>query len=249
METPPREPAKSTTVFNYSIAIKTQPNTPVKLISNLGKEPIPVQLDLSISSEKPIKGSIQILPVSFEIFRRSGSLKKFQVQLMGDEQPPRLDGKIDVASGDYLIHVLVSGSVDAPRVLLESDPPLSQDDAVSVLLFGRTNEELSTNQGDSVANVRAAISNRALSLASMYLLASTPIETVLYDATTKTVSARVRLGDGTTMQIGGDFQSVQELGVRRRLGSNWFINTYLKNPFESSEKRSVTSFLEWMSRY
>ncbi len=107
---------------------------------------------------------------------------------------------------------------------------------------------LTADQASSVGNTRAAVQNNALNLASMYLLASTPVESIGYDPITGSFNAKIKLADGTSVTVGTDFSQVNQLGFRQRLGSNWAINTYVNDPF-AVVNRTLTALLEWSVGY
>src|SRR5690606_13697488 len=141
-----------------------------------------------------------------------------------------LSGRVDVQYVDYRIHIYLRGTPEEPQIDLESDPHLPEDQIISVLLFGRTLEELGSDQTESVGSTRAALTDGAVGLASMYLLASTPVESVGYNPLTKTFTAKVRLADGTSLNLGTDMKDLTQVGIRKRLSREWSIGTYLENP-------------------
>ena len=80
----------------------------------------------------------------------------------------------------------------------------------------RVSLPLATETG-SVGALSAAFADRAVALASLYLFASTPIQRVGYNPATKKASARIKLGSGTSLLVGGN-ENQAEAGIRRRLG-------------------------------
>lgn len=139
--------------------------------------------------------------------------------------------------------------LDAPRFTITSNPPLSENSALSLLLFGRPLEELSPGQGESLGNARAALTSGAISAASMYLLASTPIESIGYDPSLGRFSATVRLVEGTSLRVESAKEGVTQLGIRKRLGRDWVLNTYVERTSPLEDRRSVSTFLEWSKTY
>ncbi len=235
--------------FDYRLRLHTEPGRPLHLVSNLAKAPVPVDLNLFISSTTPVHGTLKIAAFPVEILRRKATVRFFRVEVAETESSPVIEGAVDVTYAEYQLKLLITGTVDTPRLSLHSDPPLNEEDAYSVLVFGRPLSELSPTDGDTVANLRAAVSNRALGIASMYLLATTPIESITYDPNSNFFSARIRIADGTSLNIGGDWKQLNQLGVKRRLSPSWILNTFIDEPFGSPHQRSVSSFLEWSKRY
>jgi hypothetical protein len=82
----------------------------------------------------------------------------------------------------------------------------------------------------------------------MYLLASTPVESVGYDPATKVFHAKVRLANGTSLNLGSNMKALNQIGLRKLLGPNLAIVSYLENPLDPVH-RTLTAFLEWSKGY
>src|SRR5699024_4562992 len=132
-----------------------------------------------------------------------------------------IDGLVRVQYTDYTIRMLVLGDTAKPIVKLVSDPPLNPEQITAVLFFGQAPDSLDPDQRESSGNIQSALANRAIGLASLYLLASTPIQSVGYNPTTGTFTAKVKLAQGTSLNLGADARQLDEVSVRKRLGSRW----------------------------
>ncbi|MEO5969714.1 MAG: hypothetical protein ABIQ95_07275, partial [Bdellovibrionia bacterium] len=115
--------------------------------------------------------------------------------------------------------------------------------------FGKPMEELDADQEQSVGSTRAAIADKALGIASLYALASTPVQSVGYDSTTKLFTAKLRLGEGTSLNLGADTNGLEGIGIRKRLSSKWSITTDISNSKSGYQNKAVSTFLEWVHRY
>lgn len=234
--------------FELALSFKSNPASPVRLVSSLSEEKIPLVLDLSLTPDSEIKGKVEIKPFSLPLFRRNSRIESLAIRLDPDPKKSEVHGRIKVSYVDYAIFVLIDGLLSHPNVHFMSDPPLSEKQVLAVLLFGRSFDALDSEEMRSVGSAQNALADGAVGLASMYALASTPIESIGYDGTSKTFSAKVKLADNTSMTIGTDLAHIKTLGVRRKLGPHWGINTFLESPFLSAE-RSITTLLEWNWRY
>jgi autotransporter translocation and assembly factor TamB len=125
---------------------------------------------------------------------------------------------------------------------------LPQRDVWAALLFGRPIAALSTDQARSADEMNAAAVDGGLSLATMYLLASTPVESVSYDPASQQFRAAVRLADGAALTVGSDLRSSSSVGFRYRLGRDWYVTTTLEDPFDFTKTKLATR-LEWTKRY
>lgn len=238
--------------FEYFVTIQTEQPNSILIVSNVAKQPIPIGLNLRLMSGQPIAGKIHAGRAQLDVLRRNASLQKVDLEFPGTSTPPRLNAELSVKYSEYTVFVHVFGNTEKPDFFLTSDPPLSDADAMSVLLFGQTASELDSGESDSLAGTQAAVANRAVNLASMYLLATTPIESVGYDPVSNTVSARVRLRDGTTLQMKSSGRGVAGVGLRQRLGGPWSVRTEIENMNNNSstdEERSASAVLEWSKRY
>jgi hypothetical protein len=81
---------------------------------------------------------------------------------------------------------------------------------------------------------------------SLYALASTPVQSVSYDPTTRVVSAKVRLGEGVSLNVGKG-RDVTTVGIRKRLGGFWTITTDVTRSTDGANIASA--YLEWRHRY
>ncbi len=226
------------------LRVRTGENAPVRIAGPILKNPIPVHLDVRKSDADAGRGYLRVENFSTELFRRKATVERFDF----DIATRVVNGRVRADFTDHRITTLITGSADSIRVDFESDPPLSRQAALSVLLFGRTMEGLDDEQASSVAKTEAAAKNGALSLASLYLFASTPIESVGYDPQTQGVTAKVRLGDGTSLNVGANDRGVTDVGVRRRLSREWRVETTVRNPSDP-QNRSTLTILEWFRRF
>lgn len=235
--------------FSYDLQVKTPSHHPIKILSNLAKTPIPIDVQLFIIRNYFEKGFIRIKDFPIKAFRRDASLDHFDVVLKSPLSESRVDGLIKVHYVDYTVSILITSTLDKPVIQLSSDPPLPEDKLVATLLFGQPIEELDAEQIQSVGSARAAIADAALGIASLYALASTPVQSVGYDSTHKLLTAKLRLGKGTSLNLGADTGGIEEIGIRKRLGSNWSISTDMTNSKTGDQNKSVSTFLEWRHRY
>ncbi len=241
------ESQKSHSAFHYQLTFHTDPKQPAKIISNLAQSPIPVRIDLKIGDSTPLQGIIKIDGFPTEVFRRQAKIDHFLLGLSSPSQESTIYGLVSVNYADYLIIIKIDGTLDKPQIHLSSEPSLPETQLIAVLLFGRPLDELDSDQGNSVGSTRAALTDGAIGLASFYVLASTPIESVGYDPTTGQVMAKVRLGDGTSLNLGRDADS-SKVGIRKRLGKFWTIETSVgANATRTGEV--ATAYLQWSHRY
>jgi hypothetical protein len=239
---------KKKSPFEYHITVKTPDDKPVQILSNLAQTPVPVALALELEDSAPIGGQIQIREFPVEFFRREATIDHLTLDLANPMNLSPVDGVLLVDYTDYKLTVRVTSVIGKPQFILTSEPPLPENQLVAALLFGQPLEELDADQSDSVGNARAAIADGAVNLLSFYVLASTPIQSLGYDPSTGVVSAKIRLGEGTSLNLGTNTGDTATIGLRRRLSRFWTIETDVSRT-TSTGQQVATAYLEWSHRY
>jgi hypothetical protein len=235
--------------FNFVLELKTPVNRPLNLLSNLAKAPIPVHVQFFLSSRDPVKGFIRVKDFPLEVFRRDATMDHFDLTLTPPAEESKIDGLINVKYVDYTVSILIGSTLGKPAIKLMSDPPLPEDKIVATLLFGKPMEELNSDQESSVGSTRAALADEALGIASLYVLASTPVQSVGYDPVNKLFTAKLRLAEGTSLNLGAGSGGLEGIGIRKRLGTKWSITTDVGNSKEGDQNKMISTFLEWVHRY
>lgn len=234
--------------FHYTVVLNTTKGSPIKLLSNLARDPVPMELkELQFSSRKPLSGTVIFHQFHLQPLKQLVSLNKFVITYPGSGNPALLDGLFDIYNVDYTIKLAVVGTMAKPRIEIFSDPPRPQTELLSAVIFGDATE-LDSDQMRSVEEARAAIADGAISLISMYYLAATPIDSIGYNPYTGVVRAKIRLSGRTSLTIGSDLRSQQSIGLRRRLSPNWSLETTVQHNTESDEQ-SERAMLRWAKRY
>ena len=162
----PKPPAPSITTVSFpnpplrdctfDIAIKTK--DPFLVRGNLANGAVVMDLKLGGTGLTPsLVGTVRI-----ENFVASLPFSKLKITTgyvyFNDDNPfiPQLDMQGTSNMRDYNITVYISGSAYQPQTVLSSEPPLTQQDIVSLLATGATTQEL-TGNGDVLAGRAASL--------------------------------------------------------------------------------------------
>lgn len=239
-----KTPSKSSCDLAFSLSFENEKNSPVYISSALLQNNLPLDIWVKSRSGGATKGAIKIRNYSSTFFKRKSTLENFDYDL----DTKIISGRVRVDYSEVKIFLLLSGTSDSIRLDFQSDPPLPREQVFSVLFFGKKLEGLNEDESGSVRNADAAAKDGALSLASLYLLASTPIESIGYNSHTNGLTAKVKLSSGTTLNVGANSQGVTDLGVTKRLSQHWRIQTTVKDP-DVSEERSASAVLEFFNRF
>lgn len=247
------EPENPKSAFKYHVRVFTPPANPLRALSNLAQTPVPIRLALELDDAEEPRGAIEVAKFPLELFRREAELESFRLTLMPESDENPIQGSVRLNYVDYVVRVILVGTAENPRVELTSDPPLSENQLISVLFFGRTMDELDSDESQSVGQVRSALADGAVGLASLYFLAATPIQSVGYDPESGVFSAKVRVAEGTSLNVGSGEGQLQTVGVQKRLGRRWRLTTDYAPTNELNSQSGMggilTAFLEWHNRY
>ena len=236
--------------LHYEFSLATPENDPVEISTGLTKKAIPIHLNIKGKDEK-VAGTVGLKEFVVKFFQRQATIKHLTINLKDPSEDSTVSGEIVTDIADYEVKVLMEGLMTNPSIWFESEPPLSEDDVVSLMLYGETFDELDADLATSVGNMRSAKANKAIAFTTFFLLASTPIQAIIYDPETKQFSARFKLGKKTSLVVGtrgvGEEKS-RGIGIRRRLGKGWQINTSI-DKYEDDATTPVSAFIEWHKRY
>lgn len=228
------------------LIVKTE--KPLILFSNLAKDPVPAALDLILTyPPAEVAGRVSVQAFDVELFRRNATVDHLNVSLSSGSRVGALEGLVRYKAPAAMISILISGTTLKPRVEFASVPPMKREDIISLLIFGKSPDDLDIEQTASVGATETALESRAFGLASLYLFGTTPIEHVGYDSVTKTASVKFHLPGGGNLAIGSDFDQNRELRLRKPLAPHWALQSELTD--QGQEGKAATTFLEWFNRY
>jgi hypothetical protein len=216
------------------------------LYSNLAQDPVPVTLDLLLRPAGAA-GVIRVAGFGMKVFGQSARIDHLTLTPSPGRRDMGLEGKVVCQRPGATIDILLSGRTDHPQLSFRSEPPMTRGEIVGLLLFGKTPVELGGDQQASVGNASAAMSSGAFGLASLYLFAATPIESVGYDTATQAYRVRFKLPGGASLTVGSTLDESRTVALRKRLLSNVEVETELRR--SPDQKEAVTTFLQWFRRY
>ncbi|WP_141732524.1 translocation/assembly module TamB domain-containing protein [Oligoflexus tunisiensis] len=230
--------------------ITTPPDRPMTLVTSLQPIPVPISMDLTLKGDRiEPQGTIGVHQYRVTFFKQKAFVDHIRVILSPDEEQPLLDGLVVFQDPDVKINLRLSGTVDRPFYELDSVPPRSPTELVSIMLYGGDPEALDDENLRSVDETRAAMVDGAIGLMSMYYLASTPIDSVGYNPYTGQFRARVRVAQGLSLTLGSDLGGVrQSVTLRKRLTENWSFETGAETDEETHESKGIAMF-KWGRRY
>ena len=245
----PEGPKKSgkDPAISWRLHVASPEGKPVRILSNITPDFVPIELDLNVDGDGST-GRVAINKFPVELFRRKAKVDSLDIELKKPADESTVKGSFTIDTGGYVISLLVAGLMESPAITLVSNPPLSEGDIISTLIYGEPADSLDEEGASSVGSMSAAIADRALALTSMFVLASTPIQSVGYNPQTKAFSARIKLGKKTSLitETGG---TTKQVGIRQRIGKGWRITTSYGTDSDPSAITGGTALIEWTKRY
>ena len=141
--------------WKFDVAIKTK--DPFRIRGNLANGGATTDLHLIGTGLHPgLEGTVRLQNVEATLpFSRLDIEYGFLYFDPGDPFNPRIDLHGTSVIRDYTIHVYIYGTSLAPEAVFSSEPPLPQEDVISLLATGTTREQL-TGGNDVIAG-RAAM--------------------------------------------------------------------------------------------
>jgi TamB, inner membrane protein subunit of TAM complex len=141
--------------WKFDVTVKTE--QPVLIRGNLAAGKAIVDMRLTGSGWQPqLQGLVRLENMEATLpFSRLEVSQGFLYFVPNDPLNPRIDLQGTSVVQDYRVRVYVYGTVLSPQVVFSSEPPLPQEDIISLLATGTTRQELAGN--NTVLASRAAI--------------------------------------------------------------------------------------------
>ena len=94
-----------------------------------------------------ISGEIRVRQGTLKVMNRIFDVQRGNIKFTGVVPPnPNLDMMLETQVGAYLVRILISGQATDPVIELTSEPDLSEEDVMAVLLFGQPLNDLDNDQ-------------------------------------------------------------------------------------------------------
>jgi autotransporter translocation and assembly factor TamB len=130
--------------WKFDVAIKTK--DPVLIRGNLATGQATTDLKLTGTGVRPaLQGVVQMEDVEATLpFSRLNVTRGFLTFTPNDPMNPRVELQGTSVIRDYTVRVYVYGTLLSPQAIFTSEPPLAQEEIISLIATGATRQELST---------------------------------------------------------------------------------------------------------
>ncbi|CAA6804812.1 MAG: Unknown protein [uncultured Sulfurovum sp.] len=131
---------KASLFNNFKLYLKVKSTKPLKYITeNINVEFLnEVSILKNYNQEMLITGMSTITKGYYELEDKRFTLDKSHLYFTGDIKKPLLDIKANYEQEQYTIHIFISGTTDNPIVNFNSEPFLTQQEILSLILFDGT---------------------------------------------------------------------------------------------------------------
>jgi hypothetical protein len=248
--TRPKE-LKKTGGLKVDIAVRARTEHPgaIQLLSEYAKPYVPISVHAT-SEGNISKGQVSIEPFSINYLRRVVNVEKLKITLPApDEEDMPIAGRMVVEQGGYKIFIDITGAMQAPAIAFSSDPYLPRSDIISVLLYGRVNDQLVSGDAETAGRFDAAVTDRAIGLVGLWAFATTPIQSFSYNSVTKVYTATVKLGAGLTAGVGTNWEKATNFEVRKRLSQRWALTASWSPTDVNDQRQQGRLVLQWEKRF
>lgn len=246
----PRAPASAKKSLRLGLEFEVVTAKPgaIRLLSKFARPYLPLSLSLGANERKDTTGFIQTEPFKVEYLRRVVQVEKMRVGL--DEAEKKIlpvDGLLRMDQGEYQIYIQFGGTLKEPQMILSSVPYLPQNEIISVLLYGRTTDQLVSADAKTAGNFAAAMADRAIGIFGLWAFAATPIRSFSYNPLTKVYAASIMITDDLSADIGTNWEEATTLELRKRVSRRWMLTaSWAPNEEGGTEEKLV---LQWEKRF
>ncbi len=235
---PQKEEKNKEPAMNMTLHLKTKRPDSIRVYQELISPYASFGLDVKVKDDVDFEISKSPEPFQITYLNRTVTLQNFSLEKEATVNQIVVDGVLLYKAAEYDVFIRFAGPTDKPKVLLTSEPPLDRRDIISVLLYNRVTSETASFEQENVGGAEAAMADQAIGLFGIWAFASTPIEAVSYNPVSGTYSAQIKLPEGFRLSVGTDWESVQNLELRRRLTENWMIMTTYRPQSETGRDSS-----------
>lgn len=248
-----KAPVAKKTVPSFVVHVYTRVSTEhpgaIQLLSKYAKPNVPISVAVR-TRDTNTSGYVRLEPFKVSYLRRDIHVENFQLSMTKneDEDLP-MNGRFRIEQGGYKIFITIKGTTSSPSIGFSSEPSLSKDDIISVLLYGRVADQLVSAEAETAGNFNAAMADRAIGLFGLWAFASTPIQSFSYNSTTKVYTATVDLGDGLTAGVGTNWEQSTNFELRKRLSRRWMLTAAWSPSVAQNSRQEGRIVLQWEKRY
>ncbi|MGX5172638.1 translocation/assembly module TamB domain-containing protein [Aliikangiella sp. IMCC44653] len=214
-------------------------------------------LNALIDSNQPIKvnGQLSLIDGKFEKYKQVLSIDEGQLLFLGPPENPGIQFKASRNIDNIKVGIIADGSVNNPRLTLFSQPAMSNEQILSLLITGRSIESLNESEGNALANAAINLGiegankvaqkiGEALGLNSLSLTSKTKADSTRVELGAK-INDQLNLSYGTSISSSNEFQAgwiiqyqlTPSISFEAISGEEMSANLIYKKTFKADESK------------
>lgn len=132
--------------LSYHIRVRTRPERPLRVFSNLLQGPVPMHVDVSIRDDFPFSGSVNVEDIPVPVVGEAPGFERLRIDFeVPDPEVSRMQARVTIENPEDPITLLLPGRLGTPQNRPMGDPmPGALQLAISVVL-GLSPELLAAN--------------------------------------------------------------------------------------------------------
>ncbi|MGC1952529.1 MAG: translocation/assembly module TamB domain-containing protein [Gammaproteobacteria bacterium] len=194
------------------------------------------QLRLRKDRGQPVRlaGDIQTLRGFATLLDRRFNLAKGVVTFTGSEDiNPILNITATYEVADYTVYVTVTGRSQAPDIAYRSEPELTQQDILSLLIFGRTSDRLNSSEQTTLGQAQQFAGGLAAGMLERTIGRALGLDTVAIELGHQGRESRVGVGRYLTQNIFVEYQRrLRDLSLGNRVGNAVTVEFSINRDFK-----------------
>ncbi len=181
------------------------------------------QLHLRKDLGRPVRlaGDVETVRGFASLIDRRFNLKKGVVTFTGSEDiNPILDITASYETAGFTIYITVTGRSQAPEVAYRSEPELNQQDILSLLIFGRTSDRLTSSERTTLGKAQQFAGGFAAGMLERTIGRAVGLDTVTIELGHQGRGSRLGVGRYLTQSIFVEYhRRLRDPSQRNRVGN------------------------------
>ncbi len=230
--------------FNYNISLILETGDKVHIDGFGLTSRVSGEVKAELASQKPtrVNGQLHLIDGKFEAYKQILTIEEGQLLFLGQPENPGIQFKATRHIEDIEVGVIANGSANNPRLTLFSQPSMSDQDTLSLLLTGRKLESINDGkQTNALANAAINLGIEGANKIAQKIGSTLGIKDLSLSSKTKEDSTRVELGAQINEKLNVGYGTT--IDSANELQAGWVIKYQLTPSFAfeaiSGEEKSA----------
>lgn len=205
------------------------------------------QLKTTVISGKPLKlnGQLSLVGGQFQAFKQVLTIEEGELLFLGTADNPSIQFRAVRKIDEIKVGVLANGSLANPRLTLYSQPAMSEENILALLLTGKTIESLSHSEGSALANAAISLGIEGANKIAKKIGSALGINELAISSKTAVEGTRVDVGAKINPNLSVGYGAI--IDSNNELSSGWIIEYQLSKSIsiEANSGEEITASLSF----